>query len=849
MKARTALLLMLLLPLIPTHVQTPQYQTDQPRVTQALNDFWTLQGLGRPTVGVRANWQALLGSSDWYEWNSLKINWSGDAADKAAQRNLLLNAKIDGINATGTQAAGYVWPSNGSEWWLCPSPHFDQMPRFVCAVYNDYLWSRDGAFLRRMRPRVEAVMDYMADTMHGRGALPVCPGVYTGLSNAGPNTTYMDCYREGHCVTWIAEEYDTALRDMAALETALGDRARAAVYAAEAQAFPARFDAQLWNPRTRRYAGWRDQAGALHDYGFTYLNLEALARGLGGASQAGDIFDWLDHGTAWPTVMGGHVGSRDIYQCVVAPRSNTVPMPAADWDPWSVPPSLRRSTMGYGALVEDGGAMLWVNYYDVIARLRWLDADSAWSKLTGLLYRVQGDPLRFTEDVHHPRNVYGEHYLEVGPADGPENGLAGTSPLYGFLGIQPHSDGLYATPNLPTSLLFLESRRVCYGSAVCTLRVSRGRIIAQTTAALFTAGTRFNKVGIRLARAPSPGSRLAFQLQKQMPGLRGVSWALAASASVPVPDRETWCYVPVPVQTAGTYRILLKPGDGRPACRAVYEPALHTAAGALHGADTAFTAGKAFSRLMVRAHVLPIGPVTLSRRLGSHWRPVATTWTVGTSGGVLGFADQPPGAYRLRFPASCSGTYELLSGRYTVETTNGIVTSTATVPAGESAKLNVIPGAPVGHRIVLHSPARGHDVTTDRNGLIAQEEPQTRAMFDVCDAGHGTVALRSVSHGRYISVVSGGRLQAGPTTIGPSERFVWRNQLSGAFALDCPAVHRYVSADLSHGGRLVASFATTAGDWEQFTWTDEGLSPTARPRTVPAGPQDSSRRSGILRHK
>ena len=497
-----ALAALSVLPLTAAPAQTPQYDTDQPSITRAVNDFWTLQGLGQATQGIKANWSALLGSSDWYEWNSLKINWTDDLADKAAQRDLMLHANITGLNAQGAQAAGYVWPSNGSEFWLCPSPHFDQMPRFVCAVYNDYLWSRDGAFLRKMQPKTEAVMGYMADTMHGRDGLPACPGVYTGLPNRGPNVTYMDCYREGGRVTWIAEGYYTALQDMAAMETALGHRTQAAAYAAQARHFPAQFQAQLWNPQTGRYAGWKDSAGVLHDYGFTYLNLEALARGLGGPSEAGSIFDWLDMGTAQPAAMGGHRGSTDIYQCVVAPRTNTRGLTDADWDFWSVSKSLRTSTMGYGALVEDGGAMLWVNYYDVLARLRWLDADSAWRKFADMLFRVQGDPLRFSESVLHPTNVHGENYLEVGPADGPENGLSGTLPLYGFMGIQPGLDGLYCTPNLPSSLLSLTSHDIHYGSSAYNIRVTRGQIVTTAaTAQPFTAGASFNTLG-RLLDSP-----------------------------------------------------------------------------------------------------------------------------------------------------------------------------------------------------------------------------------------------------------------------------------------------------------------------------------------------------------
>ena len=320
------LLLLAVLPVLTltsARAQAPQYQTDQPSVTRALNDFWALQGLGRTTGGVKANWSALLGSSDWYEWNGLKVNWTDDAVDKAAQRDLLLKTNIDGISAPGAWPAGYVWPSNGSRFWLCPHEHFDQMPRFVCAVYDDYVWSRDVTFLRTMRPPIEAVMGYMVGAMGGRNGLPRCPGVY-------------------------------------------------------------------------------------------------------------DVYD----------------------------------------------------------------------------------------------------------------------------------------------------------------------------------------------------------------------------------------------------------YIPVPMQPAGTYRVILAGAGGHCACRAAYEPVARTAAGVL-GSNVAFAASRSFSRIETGT----TGPLTLSRRLGAHWRPVEATWTSGSGGGVLGFADQPPGSYRLRCADAPAAAYALLSGRYTVTMTHGPAVATCAVPAGGTVRL------------------------------------------------------------------------------------------------------------------------------------------------------------------
>ena len=94
----------------------------------------------------------------------------------------------------------------------------------------------------------------------------------------------------------------------------------------------------------------------VHDAGYTYANLLALGRGLGDSTKAYKVFDWLDNGTAEATVGGGHVGSTNIYQLVVAPRS-TARVPNADWHEWSMPGRNEDggdSMYPYGRNVEDG---------------------------------------------------------------------------------------------------------------------------------------------------------------------------------------------------------------------------------------------------------------------------------------------------------------------------------------------------------------------------------------------------------------------------------------------------------------------------------------------------------------
>jgi hypothetical protein len=121
--------------------------------------------------------------------------------------------------------------------------------------------------------------------------------------------------------------------------------------------------------------------------------------------------------------------------------------------------------------------------------------------------------------------------------------------------------------------------------------------------------------------------------------------------------------------------------------------------------------------------------------------------------------------------------------------TNGAVTTTSRVAAGGSVRLNIVPGAPVGHRIALFSPASGHFVSVAVTGGALAAESDARELFDVYDAGYGNIALKSETRGRFVTVAldGGHSLQAqGATTIGPREQLRWRNQTSGAFALAGP---------------------------------------------------------------
>jgi hypothetical protein len=684
-------------------------------------------GVSDASDGISPNQDAVNNVSCEFEWESLKLAWTNLPLRSTLRKNLL-EASISGINATGSEPKGYVYPAANDIKWFGLDYHFDQQPRFINAVYDYYGWTKDTAFLKEMQPKVEAAMDYMMHIMKGREGLPITLDPYNGISNTGRPSTYMDCYREGYEVTWILESYYTSLIDMAKLETALGNPAKASLYAAYAIKFPSQFN-HLWNPATHRYVGWRDSSGRMHDYGFTYINLEALARGLGDAGKAYRIFDWLDHGKVQPTAAGADIGSVNIYQCTAAPRSNTIRIPVSDWVPWSVSETLRGTLFKYGTMVEDGGSELLWNYYDVMARLKWLDADDAWRRFADMVYRAGGDPLMYTEvAANHPLDVYGENYLEFA-ANGGENGLAGLTPLYGFIGLSPELSGLYASPNLPTSLVYLKCDYINYDSHDYSVEVSRGRVVydydlfnnftvigdAGATHS-FKTENGFNKIGLLLylnkgvqqsgyyirtfqnavlpVIQPSVTSPIRIKLER----LLGDKWVTVAMAMADARYGDAWLYTSIEPQSAGTYRVTLRDPsrsfswlnqDGVYDIRAVQEPLTNSENIHVNGKKTVFKASKPFSAIHVEERK-EFRNVYMYRQMGRHWQRVNAIWASSPGGGGLfSFADQPKGVYKLAFDKICKSDCTLESLLYSVKVTSEGKSFTQSVRTGEEIKLKL----------------------------------------------------------------------------------------------------------------------------------------------------------------
>ncbi|MFN0069078.1 MAG: hypothetical protein ACKVYV_15760, partial [Limisphaerales bacterium] len=236
---------------------------------------------------------------------------------------------------------------------------------------------------------------------------------------------------------------------------------------------------RFWNEAAGRLGACRDLAGALHDYGYTFLNNEAICFGFTSDSQARSIRDWLD---GRRVVAGDTSAGSDIYRWRFGPRATT--RRNVEWYlwAWSDPASIP-----WGGQVQDGGAVLGFSYHDLMARLRANGPDDAWARLR--------EVIAWFDDVQRAGG-YRKYYAtpERGTLQG--GGTAGGLGLdheffesvlvpqvlmYGFLGLEPSLTGAALAPRLPKDWPALTVRGIRLHDVTLDITARNGRAEVMVT--------------------------------------------------------------------------------------------------------------------------------------------------------------------------------------------------------------------------------------------------------------------------------------------------------------------------------------------------------------------------------
>lgn len=246
-------------------------------------------------------------------------------------------------------------------------------------------------------------------------------------------------------------------------------------------------DGGFWNPATGRFAsGVRADTGAVLDYGYVYLNEEAVVAGIGTEGQRKSILDWIS-GTR--TVSGDTSTGEDIYFYRFAPRSSTL-QNSLDYI-WTYD-----ETTDYSKSVQNGGAVICWSYYDILSRIGVYGADNAFARFK----EIQG----WYEDVQEAggtgTDFYNDYYmyLETGTGvyvpqqSGAQNGAMGldteflesimlhSAVPFGFFGMDAGKfNTISFTNRLPSRLDWLQIDNMLYGGNTYSVRMERNALIVK----------------------------------------------------------------------------------------------------------------------------------------------------------------------------------------------------------------------------------------------------------------------------------------------------------------------------------------------------------------------------------
>lgn len=451
----------------------PRFDTSDPELTRDLNRLWWERGLSysapaQPTI-------------TWADWMGLMWGWF-EGPPRNGEREFIINYPITDEGYVHTWGEEMGWPlvRDGRD-----TRHFDTNARYIMGCWRHYLFTGDKDFLRSQRDRLRKAMNYQLETLRGKEGLIITPEFKTGRHKDIGNN-YWDILPFGHLDAYANIAFYGSLEAMRQMDEALGLDSLTD-YAKLRELAHRRFDEAFWNDEAGRFIGCVDVDGGRHDYGFTFVNLEALYYGLGDEAKAKRIYHWME---TEPTSSG----KADTYtKWIFAPRTTTIHNPM--WGP-KAPKSETDNPVQpwwtfwwpgtpFGAQCQDGGAIFYTSFFDLMNRSRTFGAENAWQRFQEILARYRmpdrlcgGSPLYLGEiSQQEDGGAVGTDYPFA------ESGLVPLYFLYGIIGLEPTPDALHITPRLPKALEFAEVSDVSWRGAKLRIRVTPTKVDIDGTTA------------------------------------------------------------------------------------------------------------------------------------------------------------------------------------------------------------------------------------------------------------------------------------------------------------------------------------------------------------------------------
>lgn len=380
--------------------------------------------------------------------------------------------------------------------------HTINNPILILASAFEFNWTGDIEFLRANIDRMRVALRQQQTEMGGlernlihnpwpghdglsgfeRGA----DGKATSRPGHGVGSNYWDLLPFGGDDFYATMQYYAATMRMAELEEAISRRPEWGVprgplaldpaqLRAHAAAVKARANEVFWVEPAGRFAACRDVEGKLHDYGFTFLNLEAIWCGVATDEHASRAMAWINGDRV---VEGDTSTGADIYHWRFGPRATT--LRNVDWygQGWTGP-----ETIPWGAQVQDGGAVLGFAFYDLWARLKILGPDDAWRRLREIADWEEEVAAAGGYRAYYAGGAKGTTLQGCGTAGGIgvdcefyESSLLTAFITLGLAGLNPTPEALRIEPNLPADVPSMTVRNLLYHGVSMDVRVARDKV-------------------------------------------------------------------------------------------------------------------------------------------------------------------------------------------------------------------------------------------------------------------------------------------------------------------------------------------------------------------------------------
>lgn len=418
---------------------------------------------------------------DWKHWQSLILDWQDNFHSRWQRKQLEEEyhpghiMAPDGYVKCWGNIAGWPFPykdedKNGENDY--DTRHFATNPSFILGAWRLYCFNQESDLLAKMMPNLRLAMRFMLEDCKGETGLMLANGdLHTGKPG-GIGSNYWDILPFGWKDAFSDSLFVASLAAMAQLEEAYGkgDGYSPEALRALAEEGKRLFDETFWLPEVGRWAGCVDVDGKAWDYGFTFINTQALALGLGDGEKARQVYEWMEHGLS-------SEGKADIYsKWIFAPRATTLDNPPVKGPQEPLPSWWAMNWPGteFNDQCQDGGAILYTSFDDLMARARWLGAESAWQRFGEILDRYAlpdrlagGSPLSRGEKTQGgPGGSAGSVGVE---GEFPESGMVPCYWLYGLVGAQPDIRGLLVQPRLPEALEWAGVEGLIYAGGRMTL--------------------------------------------------------------------------------------------------------------------------------------------------------------------------------------------------------------------------------------------------------------------------------------------------------------------------------------------------------------------------------------------